>query len=62
MKVMFEVIDGEIFVSVYQSIWDDEGGEDFLVHREKVSHRAIEIVGHYYNYHKNKIASEKFSK
>ncbi|UGO51027.1 hypothetical protein PQE70_gp174 [Bacillus phage vB_BanS_Nate] len=62
IKVDFEIVDGDFYVLVYQTIWDDTGGADFLMHREKVSDKVIEHAGIYYNYHKNKIEGERFRK
>jgi len=39
MKVEFKYIDGEIFVEVYQVIWDEE----ILIHRENVSEKLLNI-------------------
>lgn len=59
MKVEFELIDGDIYVAVYQSIWDDEGGEDFLVYREKVTDDVTNIANTYFTYQINKMNFKK---
>lgn len=59
MEVKFELIDGDIYVAVYQSIWDDEGGAEFLVHREKVTDAVTNMANSYFTYQINKMNFKK---
>lgn len=40
MKVEFVIENGELFVEVYQQVWD----EVVLVHREKVDNKVVDAV------------------
>ncbi|AGI11945.1 hypothetical protein X915_gp176 [Bacillus phage vB_BanS-Tsamsa] len=59
MKVEFEFVDGEVYVVVYQEIWDLEDGQDkFVVHREKVSETVAVMANKYHAFQFNKILIE----
>ncbi|UUV46754.1 hypothetical protein [Bacillus phage vB_BanS-Thrax4] len=59
MKVEFEFVDGEVYVVVYQEIWDLEDGQDkFVVHREKVSATVAVMASRYNAFQFNKILAE----
>ncbi|MDS7057099.1 hypothetical protein NXG04_07355 [Klebsiella pneumoniae] len=40
MKVEFVIENGELFVEVYQQVWD----EIVLVHRDKVDNKVVDAV------------------
>lgn len=40
MKVEFVIENGELFVEVYQQVWD----EVVLVHRDKVDNKVVDAV------------------
>ncbi|QIW89837.1 hypothetical protein PQE71_gp155 [Bacillus phage Izhevsk] len=46
ISVEFETIDGQIYVSVYQRIWDDEETDNavFLIHQEPVMEKLLPVA------------------